>query len=293
MSLEISLISSAAWTPVLTIFDRCNRVDSIELPVFLDAEPPPSLVAARLGDIVVGGAIIYGYFEIEAVIAVEPAWRRQGIGRRLIEQIGQWAAFRGGSWVAVADEAGPAVHPFAVALGLSRLKVEVLLELDPTWLPPLPSLPPTWQTRLADTNDTDAITAIVADAFNDPHEQVAAFVADRITHPVHRFVIGEIDGLPVAVMRLLRTEQGIMITTFGVRRNQQGHGYGRLLLLTTVHRLLAAGYERIRIEVEETNIPAYQLYRSCGFVPRRRYGQYGRRVQTDTAAESPTSAQPC
>ncbi|WP_298814551.1 GNAT family N-acetyltransferase [Chloroflexus sp.] len=280
MTLDISLVSATDWSPVLNIFERCNRVDAIELPVFYDTEPPPTLVAARIGDTVVGGAALYGYFEIEAVVAVDPAWRRQGIGRQLIEQIAQWAQFRGGSWIALADEAGPAVIPFATALGLKRLKVEVLLELDPAWLPPLPPLPPTWQTRLADTSDAAVITDIIADAFGDPVEQVAAFVADRITHPVHRFVIGAIDGTPVATMRLLRNGQGIMITTFGVRRDQQGRGYGRLLLLTAVHRLLDAGYERIHIEVEESNRPACRLYRSCGFMPRRRYGQYGRNGNT-------------
>jgi ribosomal protein S18 acetylase RimI-like enzyme len=48
------------------------------------------------------------------------------------------------------------------------------------------------------------------------------------------------------------------------------------LLLTTLHRLLTAGYTDIRIEVEERNTAAYHLYRACGFVPYRRYGQYGR-----------------
>ncbi|WP_322494768.1 GNAT family N-acetyltransferase, partial [Chloroflexus sp.] len=139
-----------------------------------------------------------------------------------------------------------------------------------------PDVPAAWHTRLAEPNDADALTAIIADAFGDPVEQVAAFVADRIANPVHRFVIGEIGARPVAALRLLRSEQGIMITTVGVRRDQQGRGYGRLLLLTTLHRLLAAGYHDIRIEVEETNVPAFNLYCACGFVPQRRYGMYAR-----------------
>lgn len=275
MTPDITIISAAEWPPVLELFDRCNQHDGIVLPVLLDADPPPTLVAARIGETVVGGAVMYGYFEIEAVIAVDPAWRRRGIGRCLLEQIAQWAHFRGGSWMALADEAGPAVNAFATALGLKRLNVEVQLALEPAQLPSLPPLPEEWQTRLGEPSDAEAITAIIADAFGDPAEQVAAFIADRIANPVHRFVIGEIAGVPVAAMRLIRSEQGIMITTFGVRRDQQGRGYGRLLLLTTLHRLLAAGYSDIRIEVEETNLPAYNLYRACGFVPQRRYGMYG------------------
>ncbi|WP_299643885.1 GNAT family N-acetyltransferase [uncultured Chloroflexus sp.] len=272
---DITIISADEWPPVLELFDRCNRTDGIVLPVTLDADPLPTLVAARIGETVVGGAAMYGYFEIEAVIAVDPAWRRRGIGRCLITQIGQWARARGGSWVALADEAGPAVAGFATALGLQRLHGEIQLALDAALLPPLPPLPEAWQTRLAETNDAAAISAIIADAFGDPAEQVAAFVADRIANPVHRFVIGEIAGIPVAAMRLLRSAQGITITTFGVRRDQQGRGYGRLFLLTTLYRLLAAGYHDIRIEVEETNKPAYNLYCACGFTPQRRYGVYG------------------
>lgn len=276
MTLNITIISRSEWPAVLELFDRCNHSDGIVLPVWLDADPLPALVAARIGETVAGGAVLYGYFEIEAVIAVDPAWRRRGIGRSLLTQIGQWAQARGGSWVAVADEAGPAVAPFAATLGLQRLNIEVQLVLDPARLSPLPDVPAAWHTRLAEPNDADALTAIIADAFGDPVEQVAAFVADRIANPVHRFVIGEIGARPVAALRLLRSEQGIMITTVGVRRDQQGRGYGRLLLLTTLHRLLAAGYHDIRIEVEETNVPAFNLYCACGFVPQRRYGMYAR-----------------
>ncbi len=276
MTTTITIITATEWPTVLAVFDRCNQSDGIVLPVWLDADPPPTLAAARIGETVVGGAVMYGYFAIEAVIAVDPAWRRRGIGRQLVTQIARWANARNGSWQMIADEAGPAVAPFATALQLRRVLVETLLELDPAQLPPLPPLPATWQTRLAEPGDANAITAIIADAFGDPAEQVAAFVTDRIANPVHRFVIGEVAGTPVAVLRLLRSEQGIMITTFGVRRALQGQGYGRLLLLTILHRLCEAGYQRIQIEVEERNTPAYRLYRSCGFIPTRWYGVYER-----------------
>jgi len=276
MTPDIAIVPASEWPELIALFERCNRTDSIELPLYLNTDLAPTMAAARFGDTLVGGIVMYGYFAIEAVIAVDPAWRRRGIGRQLVDQVARWAQARGGSWLVLADEAGACVAPFAAALDLQRLNVEVLLHLDPAQVPPLPVLPPNWHVRLAETDDAAIVTAIIADAFGDPVEKVEAFVADCITNPVHRFVIGEIAGIPVAVLRLLRDEQRVMIATFGVRREQQGRGYGRLLLLTTLHRLLTAGYTDIRIEVEEHNTPAYHLYQACGFVPYRRYGQYGR-----------------
>lgn len=276
MTLDIAIIPAADWPALVELFARCNRADNIELPVYLDGDWTPTMAAARIGETLVGGVVMYGYFAIEAVIAVDPAWRRRGFGRQLIEQIERWAYARGGSWIALADEAGSCVAPFVAALDLHRLNVEVELQLDPAQLPPLPEASDEWQVRLAERDDVDTLTSIIASAFGDPVEQVSAFVSDRITHPRHRFVIAEMAGQPVAALRLLRTEQTIIITTFGVRRDLQGRGYGKLLLLTTLHRLQAAGYQDIRIEVEEQNTAAYHLYRSSGFVPRRRLGQYGR-----------------
>ncbi len=274
MNPDITIIHAADWPPVVALFERCAAAENIVLPLALEGDITPILAAARIGDTLVGGAALYGYFEIEAVIAVDPAWRRRGIGRSMVAQIDQWARARNGSWLLLADEAGASVAPFAAALGLQRATVEARLSLDPARVPSAP-LPPTgWQIRSAEPSDVTALASIIADAFGDSRDQVTAFVADRINHPVHRFVIGELGGVPVAALRLLREPAGVTITTFGVRRSHQGRGYGRLLLLMTLDRLLAAGYTTIQIEVEETNTAAYQLYRSCGFVLDRRYGHY-------------------
>jgi ribosomal-protein-alanine N-acetyltransferase len=50
-----------------------------------------------------------------------------------------------------------------------------------------------------------------------------------------------------------------------VRRDQQGHGYGRALVSHMLHRARMRGASTVFLEVRPTNVVALELYRSLGF----------------------------
>lgn len=50
-----------------------------------------------------------------------------------------------------------------------------------------------------------------------------------------------------------------------VRRDQQGHGYGRALVVHMLERAKARGADMLFLEVRPSNLVAVNLYRSLGF----------------------------
>jgi len=55
------------------------------------------------------------------------------------------------------------------------------------------------------------------------------------------------------------------ITTIAVRPDHRGRGFGDLLLLFAMDRMLALGLEVVTLEMRPSNAAAYQLYRRFGF----------------------------
>lgn len=50
-----------------------------------------------------------------------------------------------------------------------------------------------------------------------------------------------------------------------VKREAQGHGLGRRLLVSTLGALAAQGHDELELNVVQENLPAYRLYRDLGF----------------------------
>jgi ribosomal-protein-alanine N-acetyltransferase len=65
------------------------------------------------------------------------------------------------------------------------------------------------------------------------------------------------------------------VTTIGVRRSEQGKGFGKAMFMALVNRSYSLGANFVSLEVRPTNEPAIQLYESFGFkVMGRRRGYY-------------------
>lgn len=89
----------------------------------------------------------------------------------------------------------------------------------------------------------------------------------------HYVVIRAQDGVVQGYAGLASGDDEAEVQTIGVAPQRQGMGLGRLLLEDL---LAAAGPRRILLDVRTDNIPAINLYQSCGFTRiglRRRYYQ--------------------
>ena len=78
-----------------------------------------------------------------------------------------------------------------------------------------------------------------------------------------------LDGVPVGVYLLGFQEADPEIEGIGLCKDFRGKGLGRELLLSLMALLAEEGYKRTWLSVSTSNIQAYPLYQSAGFVQTR------------------------
>lgn len=260
------LLNDPTFIAVSALVQRCNRAERLDLPITVEVHPLQHLLLVHLDGELAGVATVSYAATAEICLCVDPACRRLGIGRRLALNAQRHAMARNPTPpLFVSDLAAASGRAFASALGFQQRFAEHRMNLDLNAVPSLPAPLPGLAIRPAQTTDARAMIAILAAAFNDPPAMVERFVTERLALPHHRFLIATIETQPVGILRLVREDGWIYITTFGVLPTRHGQGIGRFMLLYTIELLRNCGEGAIRIEVETENKAAYGLYRACGF----------------------------
>jgi mycothiol synthase len=217
------------------------------------------------------------------VVVVEPAWRRRGIGRRLVDVGGAIEAARGNPLVFM----GPPPDD-ADALGFLRATGfamhSTLWDLDLPGDRAVP--PPTWALGVVPRPyhrdpDLEAWVALFNAAFADhvtPLQLDAALMrasdVDADSRDEDLLVVADADDpdrfLGFVACEPRRVEDGVEeraeIWTIGVDPSRQGAGLGRQLLRWGVEYLRALGVTTITLSVNGRNERALGLYESEGFV---------------------------
>lgn len=256
-----------------------TAADASAPPMSLDelpaVSPHPLLFLAETGPNLVGVATAPPGRDIEATIAVAPSARRQGIGRQLLTAIQRELHDHTiPSALLVADLKVPAAPHFLAAVGAEWEESEYRLSLLPSESLPAPPSVPGLVLRIATPDDAAALTRIQMQAFDRPADIASAHIAAGLTETRRHFVIAEIAGEAVGMIRRGKWAGVGDITALGVVPAWRGRGIGRALLLDAVHVLFAAGLARIDLEVETGNATALRLYESTGFRITAEYGYY-------------------
>lgn len=205
----------------------------------------------------------------ELDLAVAPAARRHGVGRRLAVQ----ATAEPGELTAWSHGDHPGARRLAEELGLARER-ELLVLRRPTVVP-LPAAEPPEGVRIRDfgSADADALLEVNAAAFASHPEQGAldaAGLAQRMAEPWF-----DPAGLLLAVdtagdlLAFHWTKQHDAETgevyVVGVSPQAQGRGLGRVVTLAGLHHLAARGVKEVLLYVEADNVAARRLYDGIGF----------------------------
>ena len=259
---------------------RCNQLEGLDLSLNLAPEGSPgtgevSQYLYRDNGALVGYLSADGSSDVETSLAVDPPWRRRGIGRRLLEAARADCIGRGlTSWTLAIDEASPSGRAFVQAVGGVYQSSEYRLELARDRVPAPRLWDPIVDLRQVGPTDAGLLGQLMADSFGNSLDETTAWIQRDLAKPNHRFDIASIDGTPVGQIRTNYYGDVIYVTAFGVLPAHRGRGHGRQILEATVRRLVADKWPTIRIEVATNNVNALGLYQSTGFVLKTAFGYF-------------------
>jgi ribosomal protein S18 acetylase RimI-like enzyme len=202
------------------------------------------------------GLYAFGPPTIELAGAVDPAYRRRGIGTELLVAAFGVARARGfATALLVTPRNSAAGTAFARAHGgvLEHSEHALVQHVGRPSAPDDPRI----ALRPATPADEPAVTRVLETAFGGPASGLAARLDQTL--------VIERDGAVVGTLRAPRSGPVGGIYGFGVAPELHGQGIGREALRRACAGLRAQGATEVRLEVAVENDRALRLYTSLGF----------------------------
>mgnify|MGYP000998552979 CR=1 FL=1 len=131
--------------------------------------------------------------------------------------------------------------------------------------------------KITDIKDFDAVMIIENSAFLYPWS-LELLLQDFLHHPYseyYKLVVGE---EIVGYFGLWIVGEFSQITTFAIKLEKQGLGYGKAMLDYLIKTVTESNCQNITLEVRTTNVKAIKLYEKAGFYKvtvRKRYYENG------------------
>lgn len=222
----------------------------------------------------------WGEVEKELMAIVDPAHRRKGIFRLLLEKARQEFVAEGGKYFTIVCErtsqSGAAtMKAMRIALNFSEHEMHLgTFKAKNTFDDRLTF-------RQATTGDVDAVAKILME--DDVSEESAhAIVARWLQDGKNRIYLATLGGQdlgcdePVGTLRLedMGRANELGIYGFVVRPDYRGKGYGRQMLEECIRIARANGPVDVMLDVDASNTRAFNLYHSAGFEIKTTYDYY-------------------
>jgi ribosomal protein S18 acetylase RimI-like enzyme len=268
---------------------QCKQHEPIDLPLLLDSVPPPEndenlYFLYYYDDALVGAASTWPGREIEVIGAVHPRYRRQGIGRVLLDALRQEGRRRGvDSLLLVCEDGAPSGAAFAVAMGGQYEAGEYRMELERQEYTQCPAPPRTLDLRQADAKDMDTLVALWTASSNVDPLVAREMTQGWLSMTNQRFYIGWLGERAAGMVRLHLGTSSVYLNSFRVHPELRGRGHGRQILTGVLDTLIAEDWPHIMIEVATDNTVALSLYRSCGYRAVAAYQYYRLTVESNRA----------
>ncbi|MGC3995742.1 MAG: mycothiol synthase [Propionicimonas sp.] len=203
-----------------------------------------------------------------AQLVVDPARRRRGIGRGLLDEL---TAAAGDEWAAWAFGDLPAARGLASALGLAPSRGLLIMERGLAGVEP-PVVPDGLTLRGYTDADATELLAVNAAAFAHHPEQGALDadgLAARMSEPwfdPEGLILGfDADGLAGFHWTKQHDARTGEVYVVGVAPRTQGRGYGKVLLRAGLAHLRGRGADHVLLYVDMAEPVAVRMYESAGF----------------------------
>jgi len=256
---------------ILELAERAAAADGVEpfneasLFALRDGSPARVLVQQTEADGTITAAA-YAVGDAPVEIVVDPAHRRAGKGRRILDEL--MADGEDRYW---AHGDLPAAQALAASAGLSPERILLVLRLTFEGSPAPERVPDGITLRSYVPQDAEQLIAVNARAFAHHPEQGAMDAADfaRRTSaewfdPAGLFV-AERDGRIVG-FHWTKVEDGSgEVYVVGIDPDAQGGGLGTALTARGLRHLYEQGLPIVDLYVEGDNAPALTVYRNLGF----------------------------
>lgn len=269
-------LSEAQIAQVRALEAVCRQAEPFVLRLFLSAElnldqTMDAFFLSYEGEALVGYLTLFapdpGVAEVTAL--VHPAHRRKGHFTRLLAAGGREAAVHGAAALLLCHEpmcesGGAVLKKRPVVLE----RTEYQLELDRS---ALPAVPDTKLTLVrADRSMAAALSRVSALAFGEEDSEEKRSATERFLDcPTVTGWAAVLDGEIVGQVSL-NTEGGeAYLCGVCIAPKLQGKGLGRALVALAVREAAKLDLP-IRLDVDSTNMRAYELYRASGFAEKAR-----------------------
>jgi ribosomal protein S18 acetylase RimI-like enzyme len=221
-------------------------------------------VLAWEGDELVGFTGLYGpgATQIELAGMVDPAYRRRGIGTRLLERALALAAAAGDKeplLIVPRESAGGRVLADRYGARFDHSEHALVLRGEPADGPGDPLL----SMRPAERRDVPAIMAVMSSGFGFAPPDTA----ERLAAEGVRSFVFEREGQVIGTLRTHVDDDPAGVYGFAVDPHWRGRGIGRDALRRTCRALRELGADTVGLEVAVENDRALNLYTTLGFEP--------------------------
>jgi ribosomal protein S18 acetylase RimI-like enzyme len=235
----------------------CEAAERLDLKIELDEADHldrPIHFLAVAGNDVIGYAGLTADDDAEVCGMVHPAWRRQGVGTALLDEVRAAARSLGRKGILViCEDAGPSALAWMPRIGAALESAErrMVVHLGTPAHNPGPADAPL-EVRLASAADHDALVGVLGEDYSD--------------RPGEMRLVGVVGATVVGTVRLTETTHRTMIHGFVIDQRRRGRRLGTRMLAAVVERLRDDGIAEVGLEVNPENTPAVRLYERFGFV---------------------------